>query len=125
MSPFSDISQNSTLEKQILHKIQYEENGLFTKFNIKKMDSLQNLIAFMFTFFRGCYTYSPFFQELKVSPSLFLEVKSKPCSFSTISRAIKAGLLPKIMKCIFEKICIRKIPAHKNSRFHAKSPFCF
>ena len=32
-SLFSDISLNSTLEKQTLHKIQYEENGFFTKFN--------------------------------------------------------------------------------------------
>ena len=32
LSPFLDISQNSTLEKQTLHKIQYEENRLFTKF---------------------------------------------------------------------------------------------
>ena len=28
LSPFSDISQNSTLEKQTLHKTQYEKNTL-------------------------------------------------------------------------------------------------
>ena len=31
LSPFSDISQNSVLEKQTLHKIQCEKNKLFTK----------------------------------------------------------------------------------------------
>ena len=66
-----DSSQNSTSEKQTLnkiqyeenglHKIQYEENGLFTKFNMRKTDSSQNLIAFMFTFFGGRRAYPPFF----------------------------------------------------------------
>ena len=32
LSQFLDISQNSTLEKLTLHKIQYEKNGLATKF---------------------------------------------------------------------------------------------
>ena len=36
LSPFSDISQNSKLEKQTLHKIHYKKNGLFTKFSIRK-----------------------------------------------------------------------------------------
>ena len=44
LSPFSDISQNSMLEKQTLHKIQYKENELFTKFNIRKTDFSQNSI---------------------------------------------------------------------------------
>ena len=66
-----DSSQNSAWEKRTLHKIQHEKNGFFTKFNMRKMDSSQNsisekrtsqnLIAFMFTFFEGHRTYSPFF----------------------------------------------------------------
>ena len=32
----TDASQNSVLEKQILHKIQHQKNGLFTKFIMKK-----------------------------------------------------------------------------------------
>ena len=36
LSQFSDISQNSILEKQSFHKIQYENKGLFTKFNSRK-----------------------------------------------------------------------------------------
>ena len=35
LSPFSDISQNSLLEKQTLHKIQCQKKELFTKFNIQ------------------------------------------------------------------------------------------
>ena len=36
LSPFSGISQNSILKKRTLHKIQYQKNGLFTKFKILK-----------------------------------------------------------------------------------------
>ena len=45
MSPFSDISQNSILEKQILHKIQYQKNRLFAKFITRKTDSSQNFVS--------------------------------------------------------------------------------
>ena len=41
-SPFSDISQNSTLKTRSFHKIQCEENRQFTKFNVRKGDSSQN-----------------------------------------------------------------------------------
>ena len=44
LSPFSDISQNSALEKQTFHKIQYEKNALFIKFNMRKMHSSQNSV---------------------------------------------------------------------------------
>ena len=42
LSPFSDISQNLTLEERTLHKIRHEKNRLFAKFNIRKTDSSQN-----------------------------------------------------------------------------------
>ena len=35
LSLFSNISQNSILEKWTLHKIQYRKNRLFTKFNVQ------------------------------------------------------------------------------------------
>ena len=42
LSSFSDISQDSLLEKETLHKIQCEKNGLFAKFNVRKTDFSQN-----------------------------------------------------------------------------------
>ena len=42
LSTFSDISQNSILEKRALLKIQYEKNELFTKFFTRITDSSQN-----------------------------------------------------------------------------------
>ena len=39
-----DFSQNSTSEKQTLHKIQYQKNRFFKKFNKRKTGSSQNLI---------------------------------------------------------------------------------
>ena len=56
----TDSSQYSIWGKRTLHKIRYEENGLFTKFH-EKTDSSQNLLVFMFTFFGGRRTYPPFF----------------------------------------------------------------
>ena len=55
-----DSSQNSVLEKRTLHRIQYEENELFTKLNLRKTDSLQNLMAEKWTFtkFIGVNIYS-------------------------------------------------------------------
>ena len=53
---FSDISQNSMLEKWTLHKIQYQKNGLFTKFSTRKTDSSQNLIPEKQTFHKIQYT---------------------------------------------------------------------
>ena len=63
LNPFSDISQNSTLEKRTLHKIQYEENRLFTKFN-----SVHVYV------FRRALHLAPIFSEVKYKPFTFLEV---------------------------------------------------
>ena len=82
----SQNSQNSISEKWTLHKIQYEENGLFTKINMrktdspqnsvsKKTDSLQNLIAFMFHVFRRMPQLALFLKVTNASRSL-LEVKN-------------------------------------------------
>ena len=91
LSPFSDISQNSTLEKRLftkfnvrktnssqnsiwrkrtLHKIQYEKNGLFTKFN-----SVHIYV------FRRAPHLPPIFLEIKNVHCHFLEVKNKPFPF--------------------------------------------
>ena len=42
LSPFLDISRDSTVKKQTLQKIQYEKNVLFRKFNVRKVDFSQN-----------------------------------------------------------------------------------
>ena len=91
-NPFSNISQNSILEKRTFLKIQYEENRLFSKFNKKKMDSSQNLILFMFYVFR---------RMLRLVRR-FLEVTNAPCPFSTISR-VKKPDSAKYHEMLFEK----------------------
>ena len=53
LSSFLNISQNSISEKQILHKIQYRKNRLFTKFNIRKTDSSQKMIIIDFKYSSG------------------------------------------------------------------------
>ena len=45
LSSFSDISQNSILEKRTLHKIYYQKNEHFTKFISRKIDTSQNSLA--------------------------------------------------------------------------------
>ena len=65
LSPFSDISQNSTLEKQTLHKIQYEKNRLFTKFNS----------VHVYVFWRAPHL-----------PLIFLEVKNKLFPFLEVKK---------------------------------------
>ena len=64
LSPFSDISQNSTLK-----------NGLFTKFNMRKTDSSQSLIAFMFTFSEGAAPTPHFFRSQKCALPFFRSQK--------------------------------------------------
>ena len=66
----TDSSQNATLEKRTLPKIQYEKNRLFTKFNNVHV-----------MFFGGRRTYPPFFLEVKNVPCPFLEIKNKPFLF--------------------------------------------
>ena len=125
LNPFSDISQNSVWEKRTLHKIQYEENGLFTKFNS----------VHVYVFWRAPHLpQHPIFLELKNAPCPFLEVKnkpcpflevkSKPCPFCAINKVRKPDSGRKLWYAIW-KICVRKIPALRNRRFCTKTPFCF
>ena len=92
-------SQNSIREKQILHKILYEKNRLFT-----------NLIVFVLHlskgvtpcpppfYFRSHKCASPFLRsEKKPCPSL--KVKSKPFPFSHHQQDEKLTFLLKIVKC--------------------------
>ena len=116
-------SQNTIWGKRTLHKIQYEENGVFTKFN-----GIHDYV------FRRAPHLPPIFLEVKNAPCLFLEVKnkpfpflevkSKPSPFSTISRARKPDFCRKSRNVIW-KICVQKIPALKKSRFSAIMSFCF
>ena len=114
----TDASQNSVWKLRTLHKLQYEENGLFTKFN-----SVYVYGAPIPHFLEIKNAPCPFL-EVKNKPFPFLEVKSKPCPFSTISRGRKLDSSRKSRNAIW-KICVRKIPALKNSRFCSKTPFCF
>ena len=57
----TDSSQNSIWEKRTLHKIQYEKNGLFTKFN-----SVHVYV------FRRAPHLTPIFLEVKMCPVSFL-----------------------------------------------------
>ena len=75
------------------------------------------------SFFRSQNCALPFFRSQKCTvPSS--EVKNKPCPFPPISRARKPDSYWKSRNAIW-KICGRKIPAFKNSKFCAKTPFCF
>ena len=65
LSPFSDISQNSTLEKQTLHKIQYEKNRLFTKFNSAHVYDFPRKPHLPLHFFRSQKCALPFFRNQK------------------------------------------------------------
>ena len=64
-----------------LHKIQCAENRLVTKFNMRKTDSSQNLIVFMFYIFWRALHPAPLFLEVTNELHPFLEVKNKPCPF--------------------------------------------
>ena len=66
LSSFSDISQNSILEKQTLHKIQYRKNGLFTKFITRKMDSSQNSLPENRTFCKIHYQKNGLFTKFNI-----------------------------------------------------------
>ena len=91
LSTFSDISQNSTLEKWIdhefqfeknwtLHKIQCEKNTLFTKFNSV------NVFVFRKTACPALF----FFSEVTDVPCPFLEIKNKcPALFPIINKERK------------------------------------
>ena len=133
LGPFSGISQNSTLEKRTIFKIQYEKNRFFTKINMRKIDSLQNSIwgkwviieiqyekNRFFTKFNSIHVFwrvphlPIFILEVKNAPCLFLEVKNKPFSFFRSEKKAlsffhhqqgeKAGFLPKIAKCYFKNM---------------------
>ena len=104
-------SQNSTWEKRTLHKIQYEKNGLFTKFNS----------VHVYVFRRAPHLPPNFLEvknapcpslEVKNKPFPFLEMKSKPCPFSTFSRVRKSDSCRKsrnaIWKNAFEKFLLSK-----------------
>ena len=71
-----------------------------------------------------CYKIRCFYGKVKNKPFSFLEVKSKPNFFSAISRARKPDFCRKLRNTIWKE-CFRKIHALKNTRFCAKTPFCF
>ena len=120
LSPFSDISKNSTLEKRTLHKFHYEKNGLFAKFILRKTDSSPNSICEKRTLHKiQCRSYLLFsegatptllflevknvpclFLEVQSKPFPFLEVQSKPGPFSTISNARKPDFCRKSRNAI-------------------------
>ena len=91
-----DSSQNSTLQKQTLHKIQCQKTGLFTKFN-----SVQVL------HFSGNATPCPSFRSYKCALRFFRSQKLTLPIFRSEKWILpffhyqpgeKAGFLPKIMK---------------------------
>ena len=100
----TDSSQNSIWEKRTLHKIQYEENGFFTKFN--------SIHAYVFRRVPHLPPHPPIFLEVKNvpcpflevrnKPFSFLEVKSKPCSFSSISKVRKLHFCRKLRNVIWK-----------------------
>ena len=120
----TDSWQNSIWQKRTLHEIQYVENGLFTKFNSVHAYVFRRA-PHRFLFFSLEVENVPCsFLEVKSKPFSFLEVKSKLCPFSTISRVRKPDVCQKSGNAIW-KICVHKIPALKDNRFCAKTPFCF
>ena len=73
-----DSSQSSIREKRTLHKIECEKYGLFTKFNIRKMDSSEKSVSEKLTFFKFQYTTNTQYTEIFQCKEIF-HVLSKFC----------------------------------------------